>query len=90
MSIVAIDGHRFETEKAKKSWELSHFDGHNRHTGRLYLSSRGTWYVSTPSQWSNGHRWELIDPATAIERYSEHLEQGEVAEILELAKLDTE
>lgn len=88
--IVAIDGHRFETTKAEAHFHLSHFDGHNRHHGDLYLSSRGTWYVATPSQWANGHRWETIDPAEALERYSEYLSDKEKDRILELAKLETE
>lgn len=89
--IVAISGHRFDTDKAKRKWTLSHHDGRNRHTGALYLSSRGTWYVETPSQWANGHRWETIDAAEAIERYgNDYLEDDEVKEILALAKLETE
>jgi hypothetical protein len=88
--IVPIEGYRFDTEKAKEHWELMYHDGHNLLTGDLYLSSRGTWYVYTPSQWSNCHRWELIDPETAVERYCDYLSQGEITEILALAKLETE
>jgi hypothetical protein len=88
--IVAIEGHRFDTAKAKRSWPLSHFDGNNRHTGTLYLSSKGTWYIETPSQWASGHRWELIDPQDAIERYDQYLNQDELEEILGLANLETE
>jgi len=90
MSIIAINGHRFDTNKAKKHYELYYHDGHNRHTGDLYLSSKDTWYIVTPSQWANGHRWELIDPADAIERYAEYLSEDEIKEIMELAKLETE
>ena len=90
MAIIAIDGHRFDTSKAKKHFQLYHHDGNNRLTGGLYLSSKGTWYVETPSQWANGHRWELIDPADAIERYSDYLSQVEIAEIIKLATLETE
>lgn len=87
---VAIEGHRFDTSKSKAHYELiGHING-NRHTGDLYLSSRGTWYVWTPSQWSNGHRWELVDPEVAVERYQDYLSQDEIAEILKLAKLETE
>ena len=90
MAVIVIDGKRLDTDKARRTWDLSYHDGHNRHTGALYLSSRGTWYVETPSQWANGHRWELIDPAEAIERYPDSLSDEERAEILALAKLDTE
>ena len=85
--IIAIDGHRFDTTKARKTWNLRYHDGNNFHEGDLYLSSRGAWYIETPSQWSNGHRWELTD---VIERYSHYLSQTAIAEILELAKLETE
>jgi hypothetical protein len=90
MSIIAIDGKRFDITKAKRTWELDHHDGRNRHTGTLYLSARGTWYVHTPSQWSNGRRWELIDPAEALERYQEYLSEDERAEIVALADLEVE
>lgn len=88
--IVAIEGHRFDTSKAKNTWDIGYHDGHNLLTGDLYLSSKGTWYVFTPSQWADGHRWELIDPADAIERYGEHLDDDVIEEIMALAKLDTE
>jgi hypothetical protein len=88
--IVAIDGRRFDTAKAKAHYRLDYHDGRNRHTGDLYLSARGTWYVETPSQWANGHRWELIDPAVAVERYQDYLTQDEIVDILTFAKLETE
>jgi len=90
MAIVVVEGHRFDTSKAKKSWRLDYFDGHNQHWGALYLSSRGTWYVETPSQWSNGNRWELTDPQEAIERYGRGLKEEAIEEILEAAGLETE
>lgn len=90
MSIIAIDGHRFDTDKAKHTWPLQYHDGHNNFTGELFLSSRGTWYVYTPSQWANGHRWELTDPADVLERYQDYLSEAEKIEILTLAKLETE
>jgi hypothetical protein len=90
MSIECIDGHRFDTDKAKKHWHMRHFDGNNVLKGDLYLSSRGTWYMYTPSQWSNGHRWELSDPADLLERYGDYFDDDEKAEIMALAKLETE
>jgi len=90
MSIILIDGHRFDTEKAKKSWSLNYHDGKNLYTGDLYLSSRGTWYVYTPSQWGNGHRWEIGDPAVLIEQYGEGLSDEEREEVITLAGLETE
>lgn len=89
MAIVVIDGKRLDTSKARK-WSLNYHDGNNYHYGALYLSSKGTWYVETPSQWANGHRWELCDPTDAIERYGHGLDDDERAEILELAGVETE
>lgn len=86
--IVCIDGKRLDTDKAK-SWSLNYHDGSNLFTGKLYLSSKKTWYVYTPSQFGNGHRWELCDPAEAIEMYK-GLNDDEITEILEIAELETE
>ena len=90
MSIIVIEGKRLDTDKAKASWDLGYFDGSNMHYGCLYLSSRGTWYIETPSQWANGHRWEIIDPMVAIERYGRGLDDDERAEIIEAAGVETE
>jgi hypothetical protein len=88
--IIAIEGKRFETTKARHHWHMHNFDGQNSHHGDLYLSSQGTWYIETPSQWANGHRWELIDPTDIIEQYRDYFDDDEIAQIIELAKLETE
>lgn len=90
MTIQIIDGKRLDTAKAKRTWSLDYHDGNNLHYGDLYLSSKGTWYIETPSQWANGHRWELIDPVDAIEQYGRGLDDAEKAEILALAGRETE
>ena len=90
MAIIIIEGKRLDTAKARKRWSLNYHDGSNMHYGDLYLSSKGTWYVYTPSQWGNGHRWELCDPAEAIEQYGQGLDDDERAEILALAEIETE
>jgi len=91
MTIVVIDGKKLDTEKAKRSWSLDYADdSSNMHRGDLYLSSKGTWYIETPSQWLNGHRWELIDPVDAIEHYGHGLNDDERAEILKLAGQEVE
>ena len=90
MSIECIDGHRFDTDKASQHWHMHHFNGNNVLEGDLYLSSRGTWYLYTPSQWANGHRWEVIDPAELLDRYGDYFDDGEKADIMALAKLETE
>lgn len=88
--IVAIDGKRFDTEKAKRTWDMSWFNGHNMLKGTLYLSSKGAWYIETPSQWANGHRWETIDPADVLERFGQYFSEEEKEEIIDLAGLETE
>ncbi len=73
--IVVIDGKRLDTDKAR-TWILDYSDEHaNWHRGELYLSSGGTWYVRTPSQWASGQRWELCDPTTVLERYGRGLQR---------------
>lgn len=87
---VTIDGHHFDTEKASGHWQLYNFDGNNQHTGDLYRSSKGTWYVWTPSQWANQHSWMLIEPSDALDQYDKYLNDDEKTEIAELAGLDWE
>jgi len=88
--IVCIEGKRLDTDKAKAHWRLYYHDGNNAHTGDVYLSSKGTWYVYTMSQWGNGHRWELMSPEEILEQCGHGLEEGEKEEIIEIAKLETE
>ena len=90
MAIIVIEGKRLDTDKARRSWSLNFHDGSNLYTGELYCSSRGTWYCYTPSQWGNGHRWELCNPSEAIEMYGRGLSDKSKAEILEAANLETE
>ncbi len=89
--IICIEGHRFDTTKAKAHYELRWVDDRsNVHKGELYLSKKGTWYVYTPSQWSNMHHWEITSAEEALEAYDQYLEDEEKKEIIELAKLETE
>ena len=93
---ISIDGHLFDTDKAKASWLLHMVDGQsNVHSGKLYLSSKGTWYVYTPSQWGNCHSWmvlgELKDGArAALEEYSDYLGQDNINEIASLFDVEFE
>lgn len=88
--IVCIRGKRFDTDRAQKHWDLYYHDGSNGHTGDVFLSSKGTWYVYTMSQWGNGHRWELMSPEEILERLGHGLEEEEKKEIIQLAELETE
>ena len=90
MAKVVIEGHRFDTKKAKIRFDLQYFDGNNSHTGKLYCSSTGVWYVYTPSQWSNQHAWEVIDPTEALERYDRYLTDEHKEKIAALAGLEWE
>lgn len=66
---VAIDGHIFETSKARWHVSLDYWDGHNMQYGDVYESTTGIFYVYTPSQWSNGHRWEIQSPQEILANY---------------------
>lgn len=66
---VAIDGHIFDTSKARWHASLDHWDGNNMQYGDVYESSTGIFYVYTPSQWSNCHRWEIQTPREILQNY---------------------
>ena len=87
---VTIEGHHFDTKKAPHHWGLSYWDGNNNHTGDVYLSSKGVWYVYTPSQWANQHSWMLMDASEILTEYDSYLDDEEKSEIAELANLEWE
>ncbi len=88
---ISINGHHFDTDKASHHWDLDWFDQNsNRHTGDVYRSSKGQWYVYTPSQWSNMHYWELMSVSEILSNYDEYLEDDEKAEIAELGGVEWE
>lgn len=82
---IVINGHRFDAAKAKKHYTLEAFDDRsNRVTGDVYLSSKGQWYLETPSQWANGHYWMLSTAAEILSEYGSYLTESEKAEIATL------
>lgn len=88
---VSIDGHHFDTAKAKRHWVLEWFDPQsNRHTGDLYLSSSGVFYVWTPSQWANQHSWCLMSASEILANFDNYLEDHEKEEIAELGGVQWE
>ncbi len=88
---ICIEGHRFDTDKAKTHIELEMIDDRsNRHTGDAYMSTKGQWYVYTPSQWGNMHHWTLSSAAEILDNYDAYLSDTEKEEIAELAKLEWE
>jgi len=90
MTIAIINNKKFDTTKALRHWSLNYFDGNNHHYGDLYLSSKGSFYCWTPSQWSNRHSWDTNSVDVLIDLYGQGLSDKEKAEILELAKIETE
>lgn len=87
---LVIDGIRLDTDKASHHWDLWYNDGSNSFTGDVYRSSKGTWYMYTPSQWANRHSWVLMTPEEILSAYPEYLSDGTKAEIAELAGLGWE
>jgi len=89
---VAISGHLFDTGKAKWHTSLDHFDGHNQIYGDIYQSSTGIFYIWTPSEWSNQHRWEIITPKQILEYYGsdEYLTEEEMDYIIQEGNVEVE
>lgn len=75
---LVIDGKRLDTEKAALHLTMAYWDGHNNITGDVYKSSKGQWYMHTPSQWSNEQHWILITPHEIIEMYRDFFEEDEI------------
>ena len=85
---ITIDGIRLDTEKASQSWTLYWADDRsNAHSGHIYRSSKGQWYVYTPSQWSNQHTWELSTAANILNDYDKYLNDEQKTQIAELGEL---
>jgi len=89
---VAISGHLFDTQKAKWHASLDHFNGHNQVYGDIYQSSSGIFYIWTPSEWSNQHRWEIITPKRILEEYGsdEYLTDEEMDYIVQEGNVEVE
>ena len=88
---ITIEGHRFDTALAKHHFALVYVDHQsNRHSGDLYCSSRGQWYVYTPSQWSNCHSWQLTTAEEALSDYDRYLTDDQKKQIAQLGDLDWE
>lgn len=78
---IVIEGHRFDTTKAEKHWQLAFWDQHNWIRGELYKSSKGKWYMLSPSQWSNEQNWLMTSPAEILESYRDFLQEDAIEEI---------
>ena len=90
MTKLTIESVHLATDLAVKSWPMYWHDGSNVHTGKVYLSSAGTWYVWTPSQWGNGHWWELSEPGEILNQWDRYLTTERKAEIAEEAGISWE
>lgn len=88
MAKITIDGVRLDTKKATHSWELYWLDRQsNQHTGEVFVSSTNQWYVYTPSQWANQHRWELSTPEQVLSDYDRYLTDAQKTAIAEVGGL---
>jgi hypothetical protein len=82
---ITIENHHFDTEKARRSWSPSYWDGSNNHHAELYLSSTGILYGNSLSQWGNGHgSFEILTVSEALEQYDRALTETEKKEIAEV------
>ena len=85
---VTIDGVRLDTAKNTHHWELFWLDeSSNQHTGHVYVSSEGQWYVYTPSQWSNMHNWELSSAVEVLNQYDRYLTEEQKTSIADVSEL---
>ena len=91
MSKVYIDGHVFETSKAKWHTDLETFDRQsNRITGDVYESSTGIFYVNTPSQWSNMHTWQIMEASEILTLYGEMIGDEAADYLIKQGKVQVE
>jgi hypothetical protein len=89
MPKICINGHRFDTAKVSHHWGLERQDDrYNNHTGDVYRSSKGVWYVETPSQWANMHSWVIMTPDEILNEYADYLTDYDKEEITKVAGLD--
>src|SRR5262245_22735355 len=89
---ITIDGHNFDTEKAKAHWTPTFFDNQsNSHDAELYLNSTGLLYGNGLSQWANMHGpFEIMTAQRVLEEYGNALKDEEKAEIARVGKLEWE
>jgi hypothetical protein len=79
---IVVDGHKFDTSKAKKHYKLAYWDNRNWHTGHLWISSKNVFYMEEPTQWSNyTGNYHLTTPEDILENYRQYLEESEIEEI---------
>lgn len=79
---IVVEGRKFDTSKAKKHYKLAYWDQRNWHTGHLWISSKGDFYMEEPTQWSNyAGNYHLTTPEDILENYRQYLEEAEIEEI---------
>jgi len=77
----------FIPRKAKKIFNLAYWDGNNWSKGFLFLSKKGIWYLYTPKDTLDGHRWEIVkDPCKFTQIYKNYLTDSQIKEIKQLSK----
>ena len=81
---IVVEGHKFDTGKAKKFYKLRYWDEHNWHSGNLWISSKGLFYMEEPTQWSNyAGMYRMTSAEEMLENYRRYLEDSEIEEIAE-------
>jgi phosphatidylserine decarboxylase len=94
--LLRIDGYTFDVAKAKLHYQLELLDANsNFWRGEAYLSSKDTWYVKTPAQWSNLQYWKVLGKGKEgaeelLDEYADFLTNEEREEIAKKFNLKTE
>ena len=79
---IVVDGHKFDTTKAKKHYKLSYWNSHNWINGNLWISSKNVFYMEEPTRWSNyAGNYRMTSPIEILSTYREYLNETEIEEI---------
>jgi hypothetical protein len=79
---IVVEGHKFDTSKAKKHYKLAYWDQHNWINGNLWISSKNVFYMEEPTQWSNyAENYRLTSAEEILENYRQYLDGPEIEEI---------
>ena len=87
---VSIESVLFDTEKARLHISLAFWDGNNSQTGDLYVSSKGTVYALTPSQWSNLRSWVALTAAEAMNRWWDFMDEEDRETFAQITGLEAQ
>jgi len=78
---IVVEGHKFDTGKAKRHIKLAYWNNSNWINGNLWISSKNVFYMEEPTQWSNyAGNYHLTTPEDVLENYRQYLEDSEIEE----------